>query len=297
LLDGGLRLTAANARFKELAPADWDNLIGKPLRDLQPPVLSGLHFLFGHALETGVSTPRIDVVLPGGTGSGSEVALGVRGAPVTTIDGGPMLVATADPAVGLTAGVAGANGIMQREQATVEFLLKTLVQRRSLRSRNGVSFLTLRSWRQPIRDHQITALKAIKRHAVGALAGDVAGETADDVQSLLGVGGFKAVVPMPCGHSAPGSCLSAAIAQELGRNLSLPVVHALALPLEPGGSHPKSNVKREEMRLVASIEGPVLLIDDVATSGRHIEEAVGLLRKSDAGAMAIAWIGGDANAD
>jgi predicted amidophosphoribosyltransferase len=56
-------------------------------------------------------------------------------------------------------------------------------------------------------------------------------------------------------------------------------------------------VKRDAMRLVASVTGPVLLTDDVATSGRHIEEAVGLLRKADAAAMAIAWIGGDSASD
>jgi predicted amidophosphoribosyltransferase len=129
-----------------------------------------------------------------------------------------------------------------------------------------------------------------------SLADEIASEMAADVRSLLGAGGFKAIVPMPCGHSAPGRCLSSAIARSLGRRLKLPVTHALSLAVEKGTSHPKTNASRSAMALVAPAEGPVLLVDDVTTSGRHIEEAVNLLRKADTAAMAIAWIGGDAGA-
>ncbi len=47
----------------------------------------------------------------------------------------------------------------------------------------------------------------------------------------------------------------------------------------------------------APVEGPVLLVDDVATSGRHIEEASLLLRaqKPGCGVLAVAWIGGSAD--
>lgn len=297
LFDERLQLVAVNPRLRQLVPTDWNRLIGTPLQDWREPVLGGLQFFFGHALDTGVSTPRIDLDIAGLSAESLGTTLSVRGAPVRTIDGGRMLVATVDPASLRVLLEAGGNGSLRQEEATVAFLLKTLVQRRALRSRNGVSFLTLRSWRQPIREHQISALKAIKRHAVQALANDIAGEIADDVRSLLGVGGFKGIVPMPCGHSAPDQCLSLAIAQALGHNLRLPVLHALALPTETGGSHPKSNTRRDAIRLVAAVEGPVLLTDDVATSGRHIEEAVGLLRQANAAAMAIAWIGGDASSD
>jgi predicted amidophosphoribosyltransferase len=182
----------------------------------------------------------------------------------------------------------------QPQEATAEFLFKTLVLRRALRSRNDVSYVTLRSWRQPIREHQISALKALKRHAPDSISGEIAAEIADDVRSLFGGGGFTAVVPMPCGHSVRGRCLSPVIARGVGAALGLPVAHALALPVERGGSHPKANARRAAMQLIAPIEGPVLLVDDVATSGRHIEEATRLLRAKGANVLAVAWIGGDA---
>jgi predicted amidophosphoribosyltransferase len=48
------------------------------------------------------------------------------------------------------------------------------------------------------------------------------------------------------------------------------------------------------MTLATPLQGPVLLVDDVATSGRHIEEATELLRAKGASVLAVAWIGGDA---
>jgi predicted amidophosphoribosyltransferase len=48
------------------------------------------------------------------------------------------------------------------------------------------------------------------------------------------------------------------------------------------------------LALARVIDEPVLLIDDVATSGAHIEEAVKLLKPTCKAVMAIAWISGDA---
>jgi orotate phosphoribosyltransferase len=47
------------------------------------------------------------------------------------------------------------------------------------------------------------------------------------------------------------------------------------------------------MRIIGEVQGPVLLVDDVATSGQHIEEAAHLLREAGANVLAVAWIGGD----
>jgi predicted amidophosphoribosyltransferase len=263
------------------------------VQDLKFPAAAGLSRLFSHALETGVSTPCMDCAFTEAPAAGVAATMRIVGAPVTVADAGPMLVATIDPASAPTAAEAHVLAPKPRE-ATAEFLCKTLVHRRALRSRKDVSYVTLRSWRQPIREHQISALKALKRHAPDSLSGEIAGEIADDVRSLFGAGGFTAVVPVPCGHSPPGSCLSAAVAREVGIALGLPVAHALRLPAERGGSHPKANAKRAAMTLATPLQGPVLLVDDVATSGRHIEEATELLRAKGASVLAVAWIGGDA---
>ena len=58
-----------------------------------------------------------------------------------------------------------------------------------------------------------------------------------------------------------------------------------------GGSHPRQNLKRPTMRLRAPVPDiPILLIDDVATSGRHIEEATLLLRSAAPVVMPLVWI-------
>ena len=47
------------------------------------------------------------------------------------------------------------------------------------------------------------------------------------------------------------------------------------------------------MTLVEKVPGPVILVDDVATSGAHVEEAVKLLRPVCGAVLAVVWISGD----
>jgi predicted amidophosphoribosyltransferase len=298
LFDTDLNLRAANARMRALIPANWDAIIGRPLSSIDLPARASLEFMFRHAIDTNISTPRMDLALEDNAGAGLPLMMRVVGSPMTPLDGKPILIATLDPALLEEAPMRAFPGFGRHgQEATTEFLLETLVQKRALRGRKDVSYVTLRSWRQSIRAHQISALKAIKRHAPEDLAAEIAAEMGDDVKSLFGAGSFRAVVPMPCGHSSAGRCLSLAIAKALARDLGLPVVHALSLPQEKGSSHPKTNMKRAPMTLTNAVEGPLLLIDDVATSGRHIEEATTLLRGAGASVLALAWIGGDSEKD
>ncbi len=296
LLDGDLVVRGANAPLRALLPLPWERVLDRAVGDFAIPGGEAIERLFRHALATGLSTPRLDLTIETDDNGQPGRMLQVVASPVKPLDGGALLVASLDPASLERPGNAAAAVPPDGEPAS-EFLLETLVRRRALRSRNGVSYVTLRAWRQPVREHQIKALRAIKRLRPHALAAEIASEIADDVGALFGAGGFRAVVPMPCGHSKAGKCLSAEIARSLARMLSLPVAHALALSEERGSSHPKTNAKRAAMRLAAPVEGPVLLVDDVATSGRHIEEASSLLRaqKPGCGVLAVAWIGGSAD--
>jgi predicted amidophosphoribosyltransferase len=47
------------------------------------------------------------------------------------------------------------------------------------------------------------------------------------------------------------------------------------------------------MTLIEQAPGPVILVDDVATSGAHIEEAVKLLKPGCGAVLAVVWISGD----
>ena len=86
-------------------------------------------------------------------------------------------------------------------------------------------------------------------------------------------------------------------ARELGAILKMPVVQAFAnVPLK-GSSHPKENARRPGLLLKRAVSEPVLLVDDVATSGAHLEEAAKLLRPHCRAVLPIAWISGNAAGD
>ncbi len=122
----------------------------------------------------------------------------------------------------------------------------------------------------------------------------IAKEIRVEADALMGLSAFRAIVPISCGHSAEESCLSVEIARALSAQIGAPVIQAFAFQNLPGTSHPKSNTRRPKLELLTPVHEPVLLVDDVATSGAHLEEAVKLLRPHAGSVLAIAWIGGDA---
>jgi len=292
LLDDQMRLCAVNDPMRALHRIDWDDLIGCRIFEIDLTGREGVDRLFRQALRSGLSTPPIEVML---RQDAAIRSLRIVGSPLQLRDGGSLVIAAAEKA-----------GLAERRQApfcaaepapidpSAEFLIESLVHRRALRARNAMSYITLRSWRRPIRDHQIRAFKSLKRFGSAALAAAIAREMAADIEALFGAQGLRGVVPMPCGHSLPGRCFSHAIAQALAAQLSLPVIHAVAIGWESGSSHPKRNVERGRMQLVAPVDGTVALVDDVATSGAHLEEATALMRGAGASVLAYSWIGGDA---
>lgn len=307
LLDDQLNILQANPALVTVLSEANRNKTGQPMTALDLPGIDSLAFFFRRALETNTSTQPIEIAIEGDDGSlASTRYFSVMASPIQPVDRDkPCLVVTASdisPSVRNQTAFETANmrdraGALKPAEATAAFLQETLVERRALRSRKGISFITVRAWRQPIRAHQIRALKALKASSPESLADGVAQVMQAEIESLLGIQSFRAIVPVPCGHSPPELCLSRAIALALGRRLQMPVIEALRLAPMRGSSHPKTNTKRPPMRLNRALDGPVLIIDDVATSGQHIEEACRLLRPAAGAALAMVWIGGDADQD
>jgi hypothetical protein len=170
------------------------------------------------------------------------------------------------------------------------FLLDTLVQSQRLNRRGQTSYIGLRKWRASIKQYQISALKALKQEIPAGLVAAAADELADAVRSVYGDVNRCVVVPVPCGSSGP-DCLSCRLATGLARRLGLPMVQAFkSIETPPGSSHPRRNIKRSRMKLLETINQPVILVDDVATSGSHIDEAASLLRKTSPQVWPIVWI-------
>lgn len=171
-----------------------------------------------------------------------------------------------------------------------EFLSETLVTQKRLLRRGSVPYHALRRWRAPVKDAQVAALKALKRDPSDHFVSIVADELAAAALSLFGNGTLQAVTAVPCGNSGAG-CLSIRLAAAVAERLALPHIQAFDDIPRSGGSHPQGNLRRKKMTLQHTIDVPVLLIDDVATSGAHIEEAALLLKANHTPAiLPLVWI-------
>ena len=152
--------------------------------------------------------------------------------------------------------------------------------------------MSLRAWRKSMKKHQIAALRQIKAMPTPVFIDTVSREIAGGLDRLVGARTARIVTHIPCGHSRKADCLSCLLAKQIGAHLNLPFVSAFKPIFSAGTSHPKANLVRPAMEIDTPILDPVLLIDDVASSGRHMEEAVGLLRQSAEVVLPVAWIGG-----
>jgi len=170
-------------------------------------------------------------------------------------------------------------------------VIEGLVERPALRSRNAVGYMTLRSWRQDDRKAQIAAMKVEK----AAPSSMLVSEAAREIVAFLGK---YAPVPdavitsVPCGHSRRPDCFGKRLAQAVAAEVGLPFVQVWGDRFCNGVSHPKENSRLPPLTWQATPATMTIVIDDIATSGWHLEEAVGALRGEGIPAIAIAWIGG-----
>ena len=171
------------------------------------------------------------------------------------------------------------------------FLLKTLVPRRSLRSRKTAHYVALRSWKQSVKDTQIAALRSLKAQLQPTAVALIAEEIATAARELYGGMIFTCVVPVPCGSSGHPRCLSVLLAEHVAMLLGVPFRQVLTGAMSRGASHPRKNSALPQFQVHGEISGQVLVIDDVASTGTHIELAVRALRAKGASPLAIAWIG------
>jgi hypothetical protein len=181
-----------------------------------------------------------------------------------------------------------ATGAEQPEVVS-DFLLSTLIRRRSMRVRRDLTYFGVRSWRSPLKSYQISALRALKRNPPPTFLCAVAAEVADEAVRLAGRQAFQSVTSVPCGHSGSDG-FSHQLGLHVARHLELPFAQAFAYRPVAGSSHPKTNVSRPPMQMIAAPGGNTLLVDDVATSGAHIAEAGTMLRKAGTLVTPLAWI-------
>ena len=88
-----------------------------------------------------------------------------------------------------------------------QFLFDTLCKKQRLLGRNGCSYLAMRTWRKAIKEHQISALTAIKAALLPRSVDRIVDEMAGEIMKVYGRG-FDAVVPVPTGSSGNPNGLS-----------------------------------------------------------------------------------------
>lgn len=180
----------------------------------------------------------------------------------------------------------------ENQDTAGDFLLGTLNSRTSVRHRGGVAYIVFRTWSARIKSHQLTALEIVKQRRSPALIRQIATEIIGQMERLVSVKSLSHVVPVPCGHSKGVGCFSVDLASEISRQLHVPLSDVLMQPRRSGTSHPRKNTDLKSPSLSSDNRlGNVLLVDDVATSGRHIQLAVKKLEPISDHVTAIAWIG------
>lgn len=301
ILNSDLKIVHANDAARKLMLLPAHKIIRSNATAFVPPTNDGIIHFLKRALVERLSTPVCEIIIECGS-SRERCVYWMMASPFSPTGSNQtfLLVNVRE----LTQKFQREDEIERRaldsspparvDQPTIDFLLDTLPRRQALRNRNTMSYVTVRSWRQPVREFQLKALKALKQHCPADLAKHIGPEIVDSITSLVGRTAFKAIVPVPCGHSKASSCLSVEIARAVGQLLQLPVVHAFETQKLSGSSHPRKNSSRPPLILVNPPLEPILLVDDVATSGTQLERAVTLLRPLCGAVLPIAWIGGDA---
>jgi PAS domain-containing protein len=218
LLDSKLRVIESNQKGADIAGISLNGMIGLTHSDLSTATADAVNFLYYRALETGVSPPDFEIVLNGKEG---PRLFRMNVTPFSPTDTRQYFLfvavtettALARRALALETAITVDAPALAPKDPSQMFLMDTLVRRRTIRQRKAANYLVLRAWRQSIKSYQISALKALKQNIPPDLPSAIASEIAGEVDALFGRAGFKAIVPVPCGHSRGPSCLSLEIAR------------------------------------------------------------------------------------
>lgn len=171
------------------------------------------------------------------------------------------------------------------------FLSRTLISKRQVSHRKNVTYFTVKTWKKPIKDAQISAMRALKVFGSEELTIQAAGDIVSTLKGLLGTLDFDFVTAIPCMHSKGDSCLSVSIGQKISSSTGIPFKQCFKREYRAGSSHPVNNAKLPPFKLTEQVSGKILLVDDVATSGAHMEKAANRLRENGASVFCVAWIG------
>ncbi len=171
-------------------------------------------------------------------------------------------------------------------------LLDALVHRPGLFRRNEIAWISARSWRAETRMRDMAAFRQAKLECDPGFIGEIGELLAALICQIRGRRCSGAVTTVPCGHSRRHDCFGKRIAQAVAAELGLPFIEVFADRFCSGVSHPKEYRKLPPLERISVPPPSLLLIDDLATSGWHLEESLRALRELGSAASAFTWISG-----
>lgn len=166
-------------------------------------------------------------------------------------------------------------------------------ERYTIRSRGACQWLTLRRFASGSRVNGLRQFKAWKSDLDAAPIGLMAAEIALAWLRMMGPTPGWLVAAVGCGHSRRDDCMSERIADGAAERLGLSRLRPFRRRWVMGSSHPKEFAKLPALEFAEVPAAPVLLVDDLTTSGWHIAEALALLRSSGQQASAVVWLNAD----
>jgi hypothetical protein len=170
--------------------------------------------------------------------------------------------------------------------------LGSLVYRRAIYSRNDVCWFSARSWSSRSRRADVDALKAAKRRLDPGVIASAAEELAEMVRLLVGAPKGWLVTTVPVGHSRRPDSFAVQVAGGVASRLGLEFDKVFADRFVAGSSHPKEYRKLPPLCRLRGVATPAIIVDDVATSGWHLEESLTHLRAMSVPVLAVSWISG-----
>ena len=170
--------------------------------------------------------------------------------------------------------------------------LDYLVDRPKIFRRNAVSYMAAKTWRQGIKPQQIEAMRQAKRTCEWPTLTKASVDICAMMSGLFGKPSDILVTSIPCGHSRVANCFSTRLGQSVAAALGLPFEPVWAHRFLNGSSHPTQSRKLPPLKRLFDPVGPVIVIDDIISTGTHMEQALLDLRRTGNVASGFAWISG-----
>lgn len=175
------------------------------------------------------------------------------------------------------------------------FLDQTLHRDIRPRKRKDLTFFTVRSWRQNVRDLQMRAMRNLKRSPSDFVARHIAQEIAEAALMITNGAPYECVCPVPAGSSGKVNNFSTIISSYVAQKLELPLCRALEGSVVRRSysvsSHPRQSQYFRSRLVDDNVRGKFcLLVDDVATTGTHFKRCVDQLHKLEAPVLCVSWV-------